>query len=244
MFLSFIETLRLHRNKFYGKVPELVCSQLTKLKTFYADCENNLFDSDINYADGIPEVECECCTDCCSPGPQGECMKRDTVIPTPSPSKTSDMLLKDFIQSEFGPSNFDDSQSAYTKALTWLVEHDIYTSQVTDNLITIVSTNQNQASISELYGHFTQEITLRFFCALFYYEMSGDQWFNCSAAPFHSSLALDETNTCAYLNRDSELIYGKKRWLSPDHVCMWSGLTCDATNRFAIHIELSEFFFQ
>ena len=67
------DTLRLHRNRFNGTVPEAVCGDLNMITSFYADCENNLVAGESYYGDGSPEVECKCCTDCCSPGPQGEC---------------------------------------------------------------------------------------------------------------------------------------------------------------------------
>lgn len=69
--LRNLEYLRLHRNNFSGAVDSEICDLFsTNLVQFYADCKNDL---DI---DALPEVECPCCTDCCDPGPKGQCSKQ------------------------------------------------------------------------------------------------------------------------------------------------------------------------
>ena len=75
--LKQLEHLRLQRNYFSGSVDIGICNLLSngKLMDIYTDCKNDLDESSIFYGDGEPEVSCLCCTDCCDPGPEGECMK-------------------------------------------------------------------------------------------------------------------------------------------------------------------------
>ena len=59
--------LRLHRNLFTGNVPPTICNKLN-LEEFYTDCANEF--------GGESEVNCDCCTNCCNPGPLGTCIKQ------------------------------------------------------------------------------------------------------------------------------------------------------------------------
>jgi hypothetical protein len=258
--LTTPETLRLHRNDLRGKVPDSICSKLTQLKSFYTDCENNLFEGDLNFGDGTAEVECICCTDCCSPGPRGECRKnrfgvietpqptkvtisaaQETPIPSNSPTVTTILLpLQEFIKAEYGNlADFEDTESAHFKALAWLAQDYLHTIDIP---IPTTRTTTNTQILSSEETDYTHDMSIRYFCALLYYEMSGDQWTNCSASE-DLSMIIDEALTCSYFDRDSQLIDGKQRWLSPSNVCSWAGLTCDEEEKSIIYIELSKYFY-
>ena len=62
--------LWLHHNNFNGSVPSAVCTAFSgSLKSFWADCKNDLDDDDSE----LPELECACCTFCCNPGNESKC---------------------------------------------------------------------------------------------------------------------------------------------------------------------------
>ncbi len=224
------------------------------INSFYADCENNLFEGELYFGNGAPEIECQCCTDCCSPGPQGECRKRDTtntfdLIQDPSSLPSSDSVLiaetiqktiLDFITNDTHP-EFEDEESAYSKALTWLSYNDQYTQEGTEYFIELFYSTDMPSSRDMLYNIYADDISMRYLFVLLYYEMSGDEWLDCSGPDASMSLTMDESSNCSYINRDLEVIDNKKRWLSPSsHVCTWAGLTCDDENN-VVHIELSKY---
>lgn len=226
---------------FSGTISSEICSNLNQIVSFYTDCENALIKGDMYYGDGNAEVECDCCTDCCSPGPQGECTKRSTsnvdklqiamtkavapVLPQTEPIVT---VIRNLVFAEFGRSSlFEDMDSDYSKALEWIIRDPYTLHFAAKNFGSFSSEN------SDIEG-----ILTRFTLALFYYFMSGDDWKNCSRLfDFDSP---EENYTCVYINRDSEIISGKSRWLSPSHVCSWAGLTCDYSEEAVLKIELSK----
>lgn len=76
--LQNLEMLRLNYNYFNGTVPTAICTSLSgSLRSFYADCKNDLVSGDQYYGIGKPEIECVCCTDCCDPGKGSDCERRD-----------------------------------------------------------------------------------------------------------------------------------------------------------------------
>lgn len=61
----------------------------------------------------------------------------------------------------------------------------------------------------------------RFGMALFYFQMGGDKWTNCS----HQGIA--PVGNCTLHDKDG-VVMGGKRWLSEDHECWWGGVVCEA----------------
>ena len=226
---TFLGILRLHRNNFYGIVPESVCDNLTLLTSFYADCAPGDLDS--------AEIECKCCTDCCSPGVKGECNKRDnTRVDLSNVTPT----LKNLIEVNFHNITRSKSMSsALSKALDWLASKDKYALNAVKDLLDILPTSQDQTFKDRLYARHSHDISMRFLLSLIYYEMSGDQWINCS-----EPTKTDESLECIYLDRDSEIVSGKSRWLSSLTHCSWAGITCDAEKKSILRIELSTYFHQ
>lgn len=224
-----------------------MCNNLQKIISFYADCENKLFDNDLHYGEGNAEITCQCCTDCCSPGPQGECTRRESfnlnkmsvsVTPTSPQVDQTTTVIRNIVLSEFGSSSlFEDEDSAYSKALAWIIS-DTYTREAAEKVIGELSSNNNLAVASEVSNHHAQTIKIRFTLSLFYSTMSGNQWINCSGL-FDFDLYTEENN-CSYMNREGDIISGKARWLSPSHVCDWAGLTCDSSEGDVIKLEMSK----
>jgi len=131
-------------------------------------------------------------------------------IDPPSPAPTSGVhgLIASLIKSEFGFDKDYGDSNAYGKALDWMTQDPIALDAAEKLAFpTRVATNIQ----SSLYD--------RYFFGLFYYEMSGRMWVNCSAT-------IDTLN-CSHLNNDLELIEGGSNWLSPLHVCLWAGIICD-----------------
>ena len=158
-----------------------------------------------------------------------------TLNPTPPPTTSYYKTLKEYIHDEFGENKpYVDIGTAYGKALLWITTADMYILDATEKLDEIIPTAENATEVSNIHDHYVHDISLRFTFALFYYEMSGDQWLNCSAS-FSSA-----ESTCSYLNHDLELVSNKKRWLSDDHICSWAGITCDVMNESVLRIELSK----
>ena len=241
--------MRLHRNEFNGSIPDLMCKNLQQLISFYADCENNLIAGDMYFGNGLPEIECNCCTDCCSPGPQGECIKRvtsnalyiskaPTMVPTPPETKETIFFIRNLVMTEFGNSSlFEDEESIYSRALNWLV-NDTFSLDAVEQLVGALTVNNQTIDSSEVSNRYTLDISNRFTFALFYYAMDGDLWKNCSGQfDFFDPYA---DHTCSYTNREAEVISGKSRWLGPQHICSWAGLTCDSSEENVVKIELSE----
>ena len=235
-----------------------MCDDLRDLTSFYTDCENSLFEEDPYFGNGEAEIKCRCCTDCCSPGPKGECRKRsDISVPTasqPSPSVTikptnapfkptiSQTLeelteeLKLLIKETFKTSNsFDDVGSSHSRALTWLTDKDGFTKKKAQYFVANSFLSNNQTFVDQLYDKFLKLMSQRFVLSLFYYQMTGEQWTNCTAP-----ITSDEPLDCSYMNRDVELVNGKK-WLSDVSHCSWAGISCHGEET-VVQIELSKCF--
>ena len=226
-----------------------MCKNLQQLISFYADCENNLIAGDLYFGNGQPEIECSCCTDCCSPGPQGECIKRvtsnalymskaPTMAPTPPETMERIFLIQTLVMTEFGNSSlFEDEDSSYSRALDWLV-NDIFSLDAAEQLLEASTGSNPMIDSSEVSNRYMLDISNRFTFALFYYDMAGDMWNNCSGQ--FDFFVPDADYTCSYTNRESQVIPGKSRWLGPQHVCSWAGLTCNSSEESVVKIELSK----
>ncbi len=69
--LFSVGTLHLQHNDFNGEIPESLCSSLTQLKDFYADCLES------SQSSTSASLQCTCCTHCCSSDIIGECVIQD-----------------------------------------------------------------------------------------------------------------------------------------------------------------------
>ncbi len=164
-----------------------------------------------------------------------------TPEPTPPPTTSHYWTIKKQIEAAFGQEKpYSDMSSPYGKALYWLTSSDSYTFTVTEEL-NDSDFNAGRSNFSvDGEAKYLQDISTRYFLALFYYQMSGDQWVNCSAS------VLNPTNSsCSFFNRDLDLVSGKSNWLSSKHVCEWAGISCnDGNEEEALsveRIELSKF---
>jgi hypothetical protein len=160
---------------------------------------------------------------------------RETNIPTSPPTTTYYRTLEEHVRFEFGGNKpYKDIGSPYGKAFYWLTNGDIYILNSTNLLDEYKASIQN-STLNDHYDRYLNDISMRYLFALLYYEMSGDQWVNCSAP-----ISPQTNMNCSYLDRDSQLIHTKQRWLSPGHVCSWAGLTCDKEEKLISHVELSK----
>ncbi len=162
----------------------------------------------------------------------------EDITPTSAPTTDNFYNLKQHVETEFGMDKpYRDMQSPYGKAFFWLTKSDIYTWAESKKLEEFESSVDNSTLISALKEKYFHDVTVRYLFALLYYETSGDQWVTCSSV---ASLSDDKDLNCSYINRDSEPVHTKKRWLSPSHVCSWAGITCDEIGKTVLHIELSK----
>lgn len=228
-----------------------MCNNLQNIISFYADCENNLFQGDAYYGDGSEEVECECCTDCCSPGPQGECNRKGSpnlkkkqvtaaATSTSHESIQAVTVIKNLVLEDFGsPSPVEGRDTDYDKALAWIIS-DPYALDNAEILVELSTSDEKPPDPSYTSNHLMESILLRYFFSLLYFAMSGDQWKNCSALVSIDTPRIREYH-CSYTNTEGDLISNKFRWLSPSRVCDWAGITCNSSNDQAvISIELSK----
>ena len=167
---------------------------------------------------------------------QNEPIITSTVEPTAPPTTSYYWTIKQHVQASFGENKpYEDFNSPYGKALHWLAASDLYIFSVTEKFNDSQPKSGRNNLSNNTEARFVHDVSTRYFLALFYYHMSGDQWVNCSA----SNLA-PTTGSCSFFNRDSDLINGKKNWLSSTSVCEWAGITCGEDDMSIERIELSK----
>jgi hypothetical protein len=150
----------------------------------------------------------------------------DEVVYAPSaaPSSANQGEISRLIIDRFGTEHsYYDISTAYGKAFEWITQ-DEYTSAMIDRQVLGKLRRQNEISF---------DLHERFFCSLFYYEMKGDRWVNCSAS-------FDFRNeTCITVDRENQLRRGRSKWLSNVDVCAWAGISCDSNKKINV-LDLSE----
>ena len=149
-----------------------------------------------------------------------------TYAPSVAPSSVNEGEISRLIIDRFGSGRpYYDMSTAYGKAFDWITQ-DENASEMIDLHVLGKVRRRNELSPLALYQ--------RFFCGLFYYEMKGDGWLNCSASfDFHNE-------TCTYVDREDQVRTGRSKWLSNVDVCAWAGISCDS-NKLITVLDLSEY---
>ena len=147
-----------------------------------------------------------------------------TEAPSLAPTTASYQEIALILRDEFGPDHsYNDEDTAYGKAFDWITRDEF--------VLDAIENNNNGFKVDREVS--IDRIHQRFLFGLFYYEMRGDSWVNCS-----ESLAI-QGGTCSYINREGEIIDGNSNWLSPLDVCAWAGINCDNSDRVII-LDLSK----
>ena len=151
-----------------------------------------------------------------------------TYVPSSAPSSTNQGEISRLIIDRFGTERpYDDITTAYGKAFDWITR-DGYASEMINSRILGKLRRRN-----ELTSFFEFGLYQRFVCGLFYFQMRGNRWVNCSATfNFHNE-------TCEYIDRDYQLRSGRSTWLSDVSVCAWAGIICDNNEQIVV-LDLSK----
>lgn len=149
-----------------------------------------------------------------------------TEAPTFSPTSENYQELAVLLRREYGPDKpIHDESTSYGKAFDWITRDEVALKTIESNKYDLQSGRTFPID----------RLLERFFFGLFYYEMNGDNWHNCSES---LNIGIGRTN-CSHINREQETIIGKSNWLSSTDICDWAGIECDGSNRVQI-LDLSK----